>query len=160
MTTRDCVQCSAIKNNGKRCKNTTCKLAGLCYVHLRLVEGLEVKQSHIKGAGQGLITARAFKKNERIAGYGGVVLSQEEYAKKPSGYGIHLNSKEILDGRSTQSGIGRYANACRKENQLKGECKGNNARLVANVKAKNASIRTTKAVKKGSEIFIPYGKRY
>ena len=49
-----------------------------------------------------------------------------------SGYGIHINKHQVLDGKSTQSGLGRYANSCRKGNKDKGECKGNNAKLSVN----------------------------
>ena len=127
---------------------------------IRLVAGLQVKSSTIKAAGKGLYTARPFKKGEKVADYGGSVISQEQYAKSPSGYGIHLNKDQILDGKSTQSGIGRYANNCKTENKKKGECQGNNARIIPNVRNKTATIRATKGITKGTEIFVPYGRHY
>jgi len=42
--------------------------------------------------------------------YGGNVVSQNAYNQNPSGYGIHLNNNQVLDGKSTQSGTLTPAN--------------------------------------------------
>ena len=92
----------------------------MCFQHTKQKKGLQVKKSKIKNAGLGLYATKDFQNGQKIADYGGVVVSFAQYEKNPSGYGIHLNKKEVLDGKSTQSGLARYANNCRKVNKQKG----------------------------------------
>jgi hypothetical protein len=119
-----------------------------------------VKKSNIIGGGQGLYTTKDIKKNSTIAGYGGEVVSRQTYNQRPSGYGIALNKKQILDGRSTQSGLGRYSNNCRKGNKKKKQCRGNNSRITVNQRKRTARLKATKNIKKGSEIFTSYGRSF
>ena len=92
--------------------------------------------------------------------YGGSVVSQNTYNQDPSGYGIHLNKNQVLDGKSTQSGLGRYANTCKPANKKKGHCKGQNAKLTVNHMNQSASIKATKKIKAGEEVYVPYGNNF
>jgi hypothetical protein len=157
MSQRDCTQCSAMTKKGTRCTRKTCKYADMCYQHTKSNKNLEIKKSGIKQGGQGLFTTKKISKNQNVASYGGKVVSKQQYNASNSSYGIQINKDQILDGSSTQSGLGRYANSCRRANRDKGDCKGNNGKLVVNKQKKTARIKATKTIAKGSEVFVPYG---
>lgn len=156
----DCVRCEATTKSGKRCSRTTCKYAKYCYQHTRSLKKLEVRRSNIPEAGLGLFTLRDIKKGQVITPYGGVLVSPREYDASDSVYGIEFNKNQILDGASTQSSLGRYANSCRAGNIKKKQCKGQNARLSANKAKKTASVKATRNIKAGEEIFVSYGRSY
>ena len=160
MSQRQCKRCSAITKSGAQCSRTTCKYADQCYQHTQKNKGLQVKQSKIKGGGQGLYTTKPIKKGQNIAKYGGNIVSKVAYDKTEGGYGIQINKKQILDGRSTQSGLGRYANSCRTGNVKKKECKRQNAKLVVDNRKKTARVKATKNLKAGSEVYVPYGRGF
>jgi len=127
----------------------------MCFQHSKSTHGLQVKTSHIPNTGQGLYTTKTIKKGQKVASYGGNVVSQNAYNQKPSGYGIHLNKNQVLDGKSTQSGLGRYANTCKPANKKKGQCKGQNAKLAVNHRNQTASIKATKKIKAGELVYPP-----
>ena len=161
MAERECVRCKAKKKNGLRCSRNTCKYSDMCFQHTKQKKGLQVKKSKIKNAGLGLYATKDFQKGQKIADYGGVVVSYSQYEKNPSGYGIHINKKEVLDGKSTQSGLARYANNCRKANKQKGECVRNKAKIKVNTRTKKGTLRATAKIKKGEEIFTSgYGEKW
>ncbi len=161
MAERECVRCKAKKKNGLRCSRNTCKYSDMCFQHTKQKKGLQVKKSKIKNAGLGLYATKDFQKGQKIADYGGKVVSYAQYEKNPSGYGIHINKKEVLDGKSTQSGLARYANNCRKANKQKGECVRNKAKINVNTRTKKGALRATAKIKKGEEIFTSgYGQSF
>ena len=123
---------------------------------------LVVKPSGISGAGQGLFTLEKIKKNQKIVEYTGVVKTIEEFEAKPSWYGFTIPGDRIIDAHSTDSGIGRYANDCRKHNKEAGECSGINSRFVVNTSGGKTTvwITATKNIASNEEIFIPYGAGY
>ena len=156
---RECVRCSANTTSGARCKRTTCKYAKFCFQHTKSKLGVVVKASGIPNSGQGLYAVKDIPNKSKIVSYGGKIVSAAHYNRHPSGYGIDIGKGRILDGKSTQSGLGRYANACTVADKRHKRCKGNNARLSIN-NAGTASVKSTKSIKKGQEIFVSYGKQY
>ena len=160
MSQRDCSRCTALTKQGTQCSRTTCKYANMCFQHSKSTHGLQVKNSHIPNTGQGLYTTKTIKKGQKVASYGGSVVSQNAYNQNPSGYGIHLNNNQVLDGKSTQSGLGRYANTCKTANKRLGQCKGQNAKLTVNHRNQTASIKATKKIKAGEEVYVPYGNNF
>ena len=146
-----CPQCIATTSKGIRCKNNTCKYFEYCRTHTFYILGLTLKPSSIPGAGTGLFTTRSFKKGEHIANYTGELKPHSN-----SGYAVHIKKGLVLDAVSPNTAIGRYANTCKKND----DCKGNNAKLVVNTKAKTVRLVATKGIKKHSEVFVPYGRRY
>jgi len=160
MSQRDCVQCSATNKNGGRCSRRTCKYSDLCFQHTKKNKQLQVKTSGIQESGQGLYTTKRIKKGEKITDYGGKFKTKAEYDQTDSGYGIHFNQNLVLDGFSTQHGLGRYANDCRRENKRAGECSGNNARFSTNTQQRTASLKATKTIPRNTEVFVNYGNEY
>ena len=160
MSQRDCSRCTALTKQGTQCSRTTCKYSHMCFQHSKSTHGLQVKTSHIPNTGQGIYTTKTIKKGQKVASYGGNVVSQNAYNQKPSGYGIHLNKNQVLDGKSTQSGLGRYANTCKPANKRLGQCKGQNAKLTVNHRNQTASIKASKTIKPGEEDYVPYGNNF
>jgi hypothetical protein len=107
MSQRDCVRCSANKKNGDRCTRRTCKYSSQCFQHTKINKQLQVRKSQIQGSGQGLYTTKKIKKNQKITSYGGEFKTKPQYDATDSGYGIHFNKNLVLDGYSTQHGLGR-----------------------------------------------------
>lgn len=164
-STRECVQCSAYTNSGLRCKRSTCKYPDMCWQHTRQIKRLSIGPSNIRGAGDGLFTMRSIPIGGAITEYGGVDVDADEFGRDDyqSHYGIKLNRHIVRDGKSTQSGLGRYANTCRAANVRANECTGNNARY--SIDQRGDKIVTIKNMRNaripaGSEIFVNYGREF
>ena len=161
MSQTQCVRCRANKQNGDRCTRRTCKYSKYCYQHAKKLEGLKVTQSNIPNAGLGLFATKQFRKGQKVADYGGQIVSTASYRENPSGYGIQINRAVILDAKSTQSGLGRYANNCRKRDKQRNHCNGNNAKIVVNTRSRTATLRATKAIHAGQEVLTSgYGRAF
>lgn len=160
MSVRDCVQCQAPKKDGSQCSRRTCKSKDFCWQHLKTYRGLRIKPSQISNSGDGLYTTVDIKKGQRIGFYDGKKMSHAAYKANPSGYGLTLDRKTIVDAKSTQSGPMRYINHCRTTNKRSGQCKGNNAKYAPNHRKKRISVKATKKIKAGEEIFASYGRNY
>ena len=164
MSIREGVRCSALTKKGKglQCKKMTYIYSEFCKQHTESLFGLTLKPSSIPTAGTGLFTMKDIPKNHNIARYTGKVITQEEYDKNPSWYGVAIPHNRIMDAASTQTGLARYANDCRVANIREGDCKGNNSRFVKVTRAGKTTVwlRATKNIKAGSEIFISYGRKY
>jgi hypothetical protein len=156
MSIRECDQCSFIKANGERCKNRTCTTHPFCWQHLKKEHGLRVKPSTIAGAGHGLYTTRDIKNNSKIASYTGDILTKEQLQQRYPGntlgaYTLMQHGNKYVDARSTQTAVGRYANACDKP--------GSRVRCNAKL-TKAATLKSVKKIKAGDEVFVPYGRDY
>ncbi len=176
-TSWDCVRCSAKTSSGARCKRQTCKYSDMCWQHTYKIKKLRIGKSGIPNSGDGLFALRDFEPNEIIIEYGGKRVPAKEYRKGKGTYGIELSSKMVVDAKSTQSNLGRWANHCRAQDKRKKHCKGNNAffslfrgnkrrgkRAMINVRAdyedRPASEVRKGGIKKGEEIFVNYGSDY
>jgi hypothetical protein len=104
---------------------------------------------------------RSFKKGELITPYLGPVRQRVDFPDGDYGdYSVHLNAHEFIDGRSTQSSLGRYANDCRSVNKKAKICRGKNAKVYADTRNRRGVVRATKNIPKGSEVFVSYGVGY
>ena len=89
-----CPQCKAITEAGTRCKRHTCVRYPYCYQHLRLIDGLELKDSEIPNSGTGVFATKDFplkqkdkgskkkKKGGRVAMVGRWLLLWSPFGKK------------------------------------------------------------------------------
>ena len=157
---RDCQQCEALTKSRRRCKRRTCKYSKQCYQHTLINKGLSLGKSKIPNSGLGLYAEKKFKRGDRIASYGGVIVSSSDFKSSDSAYGLQVSNGEVLDSRSTQSGLGRYVNDCRASNKRRRQCKGKNSRLVWNSRSRTASVKATKTIQPGTEIYTSYGRGY
>jgi SET domain-containing protein len=161
MTTYTTVQCGATRQNGEQCKRNTTKYADMCWQHTRMHLNVEIKKSKIPRTGQGLFATDNIPKGTDIVDYGGVIHTEDEWAKLPdderTAYALKLHGPRVIDARDTQSGLGRWANDCRTANINANHCKGNNARFVR--RTHSAKVRSTKRIRRGQEIYVGYGGR-
>ncbi len=160
MSETQCSRCIALKKNGAQCTRNTCKYSNMCWQHTKSNKGLQIKPSGIPNTGLGLFTSKPFTNNQTIARFGGDIVPYEQYMMNPSGYGIHINNRTILDSKSTQSGMARYANTCKTENRRDGDCVSNNSRIVVNSRNQTASLKATRRIPTGNEVFAAYGNRF
>lgn len=159
MSIIECDRCHGTTINNERCKRRTCKYGIYCFQHAKSMYGLKLGQSNIAGANIGLFATKDIQNNKNIIEYTGLIRSHDDFNTNPSPYGVHLNNTTVLDARSTQSSIARYANDCRAINKRNGECRGNNARLT-NAHNNRINLRSTKNIRAGQEIFASYGREY
>ena len=157
-TTQTCVRCRATTSGGVRCKRNTCVRRKLCWQHLRAKKGIDVRDSNIDRGGKGLVAYKTFKKGDKIARYTGDYKTEAE--AEGSQYALQMFGGNVIDSTDTQDGLARYTNTCRKANKDAGECRGNNAKFVRDFRTNKARIKATKKIKKGREIFVPYGRAF
>lgn len=160
MSVRDCVQCDAITKKGTRCTRNTCKYPKQCFQHARKSTGLSLQPSSIPGSGVGLFSMKRIKKNQIISPYTGVNMTKQAYSADRSGYGVYLPGNRVLDARSTQSSMARYANSCRTTNKNQKHCPGNNAKLAYNARQGTYNLKATKVIPAGREVFASYGQGF
>jgi hypothetical protein len=163
---RECHRCDAKVFGGRRCNRVTCKYAKMCWQHTIQNKGLRLGKSKIPGSGTGLFATKTFKSGETVANYGGTVMDRKAYERTDSEYGIAMNKSLVLDGKSTQSGMGRYANDCRRSNRDAKHCRDTNARLsIANSRSSlkrtggvaKLKVKPRTTIKAGDEIYASYG---
>lgn len=155
MTTIDCVRCKFTKSDGLRCKRNTCVRKDYCWQHLRAVKGVDIRPSTLPGAGTGLVAFRNFRKGEKVAAYSGNLVSA--VAAHDSQYAVAWKNGEVVNASSSQHSIGRYANTCRSADKRGKKCNGNNVKLSRDFTRRKISLKATKRIKRGNEIFASYG---
>ena len=157
---RDCVRCQATTARGTRCSRITCIYPKYCFQHFRAKKGLRLAPSNIPGAGLGLFTTRAFQPNRKIAPYSGTLFDNASWEEDKSDYGVKYSEDQVLDGRSTQDGIARYANQCQATDRRARFCRGNNSQLRKTLQNNIILESRGSRIPAGREIFVNYGDRY
>ena len=80
--------------------------------------------------------------------------------RKRAAYGMKTSKNRYIDAADPMySSVGRYMNDCRPADKKKGYCK-TNARFTNPNAAGVISIRSTKGVSAGEELFGSYGSSY
>ena len=158
MSVRECVRCKATTRSGAACKRRTCKYTTYCWQHTIIISKLVIKKSGIPGAGDGLYTIKNIKKGDRILEYTGEIIENKVDDDKFYSYGLTVNNI-IIDAKSTQSQLGRYANDCQRRNKSQGHCKSNNAQFEYDEEDR-AYLVATKRIRAGGEVFTAYGNEY
>ena len=159
----DCIQCQATTSSGSRCKLRTCRQYPYCWIHLKKIDGLQVKTSQIPNAGKGLyyVGKKPIKKDKKIATYSARQVSR--HPDETSDYNLEVGRGRYLNSTSPLNYVGRYINDSRNT------AFRNNVRLTksAQIKMKNnrytVPIYTTKKINPkagGVELFLPYGRGY
>jgi len=161
--TIQCQQCQAETTSGKRCSNRTC-IDKYCWIHLRKIKHLRIKKSLLLNAGRGLFADDGtksqdivFKKNDRILSnitlYNGEKVTGKEldkrYGDDTAPYGIGMGS--VYEDGACVRGAGSMANHSPKQA---------NAKLSFDSKNKVFSVKATKNIKNGQEIYVNYGRDY
>lgn len=158
--TLECCRCEANTVKGERCKRRTRKQLPFCYEHARSILHVDIRPSTIPGAGLGLFALQEFKSGELIAPYKGEILTRaqmnERYDLEDGGlapYALQINANTFIDSACSR-GTGAFINT---------KPRHNNARFsVYSGRAghpPSASVRATKRIAPGEEIFVDYGPR-
>ncbi len=119
---------------------------------------LFVRKSQLPKAGKGLFTQVEILKGDRIVEYKGrrqpwkEVKDQDGY----NGYLLRLNHSTAINGLPSTSALGRFANDAAGMSKVKGL--RNNAEYL--IYGKRCFIEATRAISKGEEVFVSYGKEY
>ena len=136
-----------------RCKRRVCIGTPVCYSHR---DGLAVKQSTIPSAGKGLFVTKDIKKNSVIGSYEGEMRTLEQnYARYQGGNAPYAASAPpgVVDA-ACRRGILSMANASKQRRHT-------NAKLSNRVNSTGGvNVRSTKKIKRGSEVILYYGKSY
>ena len=157
----ECVQCSAQTKNGQQCSRWTCKYSDMCWQHTMRALGLKIAPSTIPGAGSGLFATRVFAEDSFICEYGGELVPRDEAEEEDykSEYVLAIDDDWVIDAKSTQSGLGRWAVDCLPVNRPQ-DCEDNNAEFEIDVENQSAALYATEEIQPGDEIFVSYGDVY
>jgi hypothetical protein len=119
-------------------------------VHYNDCPHFSIERSTISGSGDGLVAARAFDKGVLLGYYEGDLLSTTDpdfEERRKHGYCMQLSGKIIVDGRESFNGLQKCQHSPDDAN-------------VAMDKNGSGAIVTTRAIKKGEELFLSYGPSY
>lgn len=124
------------------------------------IMALVIKKSKLPGAGKGLFTTKAIRKDAKVIEYRGEIIGYKEYRrrarKEQDHYLFYLRSELCIDSLYTPQYKARYANDAAGITRLKG-IRNNSDFIIYDDKCFIVSSRDIKA---GEEIFVNYTKPY
>jgi len=155
-------RCEEIGKNNLRCKKRCIIGVPYCWIHLQYNHHLKIKPSTIAQAGLGLFAwdnksegRPIFKKDQKIIDFIGEVITNEEkeerYGEYTTPYALQVGSNSVIDPALLR-GVGSLANH-------KAQTYAN-AKFSTNPRNQTASIKATKNIRDGDEIFLSYGNDY
>jgi uncharacterized protein len=124
-----------------------------------LEKNLFIKKSQLPNAGKGLFTKKDIpKKGTRIVEYKGKIKKWKDVKHEDghNGYLMYITRNAVIDARPAIKTLGRYANDARGLTRIDGI--KNNCEYVS--EGNKCFIESLRAIKKGEEIFIGYGKEF
>jgi len=155
------LQCTDVTKKGTQCKRKCVIGSPWCSTHLSYKHHLKIKTSLIPNAGKGLFACDPlssdanevlFKKGATICKYFGEVIDRdtliERYSDKTGPFVIGISNNRFEDGAKTR-GVGSLANT-------------NPHHQNASISVYNgrASLKATKNIKNGDEVYLSYGREY
>ncbi len=156
---RKCVQCAYKKSDGQQCQLNTCRQFPYCWVHLRVVDGLQVKPSTVPGAGLGLFFV-GNKRTDHVKARNPIscysAKNVDTNASGTSDYIVKVGRSKFMNSEDKLNYVGRYINHSADPNvEISGthNIRERMGRFVLN-------IRTKKRVNKGDELFLDYGPNF
>ena len=162
-----CEQCQAITKNGTRCKLHTCRTLKYCWIHLKSIDGLQIKTSEVPDAGLGLFSTkkRPYSKNKAdptITYYSSDRISDNPNER--SDYILEVSDNQYLDSENPNNFVGRYINSF-KNHPTKSKRKANvrftqGTRIFKKDDRYVVPIKQKAKIDKGDELYINYGSDY
>lgn len=173
---RVCGQCVAHVKTGasRRCKKRVC-YGNLCFTHLMhggrnsTMPSLRIQRSSVPGLGRGLFFGKDMrvKKNQApvIAEYTGEEKTgaqiDREYGSAGGQYVLCNNSNSrCWDAKKTNAGVAQYANDPRGTGKKKNAKFGAPTRPGGPPALRALPKANAYTIKKGTEVFVPYGRGY
>jgi len=121
---------------------------------------LIVKKSQLPGAGKGLYTTKAIRRDAKIIEYRGEIIGYNEYRRRArreeDQYLFYLRRDKCIDALHTPQYKARYANDASGITRVKG-LRNNSDYLIFDDRC---YIVASRNIKKGEEIFVNYTKSY
>ncbi|MBS1635798.1 MAG: SET domain-containing protein [Bacteroidetes bacterium] len=121
---------------------------------------LIVKKSKLPGAGKGLYTTKAIRKEAKVIEYRGEIIGYEEYRRRArreeDHYLFYLRRDLCIDAMYTKQYKARYANDAAGITRVKGL--RNNSDYV--IFGDKCFIVASRDIKAGEEIFVNYTNHY
>lgn len=157
------IQCEDHTKTGARCKRRCIIGSPYCCTHLAYNHHLKIKPSLIPNAGKGLFAVDPltnqndilFRNKDTICEYRGEVINlatlNERYApgkKNTAPYAVQLSANAYEDAAKIR-GVGSLANKS-----------PNNSNATLSVYRGRASLKATKNIRNGDEIYLSYGSDY
>ena len=150
-------RCTADTKAGGWCKAHT-RYGCLCWVHRAQLNGTQIKDSTIAGAGKGLFARWDFNKGDAIVRYTGDIVQTADGANdggwQGSSYVLEVTDSWAIDAARTNTADGRMINDTVTTN------KRANVKFAFDARRKVVTIRALRAIKAGEELFISYGREY
>ena len=155
-----CERCSATKPNGSRCKNRTCKMYPYCWIHLKSINKLQVKDSTIPNAGKGLfyVGKDTFPSKKLITHYSAKQVSSQP--NKNSNYDLQISRNKFLDSSDPSNYVGRYINDKRNTNRQANVRFTSGRRIYDKMNRKVIPVISKSAIHPNTELLINYGRSY
>lgn len=153
----ECARCEAETKSGAQCKRRTRKQLPFCFEHARSILHVDIRPSTIPGAGLGLFALQEFKNNDLIVPYKGELLTKdqvdERYGAGLAKFVLQINKNTYIDSACSR-GTGSFINTN----------PGNNNSRFSVYSGRGgyppgASVRATKQIHIGAEIFVDYGEQ-
>ncbi|MDR3548391.1 MAG: reverse transcriptase domain-containing protein, partial [Candidatus Pacebacteria bacterium] len=146
-------RCCANSASGVQCKLRTCNGA-FCWRHLLKDLFLVLKKSLIPQAGKGVFAGRDFAPGEAITMYTGDIIVENKPDTSQSKYMFQVTNDIAIDAARRNAAPGRLINDSR------GTGSPPNLEWIVNRGTRRVHLKTTRAVKKGEEFYVPYGAAY
>jgi hypothetical protein len=128
----------------------------LRYLQMALI----VKKSQLPGAGNGLYTTKAIRKDSKIIEYRGEVIGNKEYRRRcrkmEDQYMFTIGRNRVIDARPTPQYKARYANDAAGITRVKGMSNNSDYMIFGN----KGFIVASRDINAGEEIFVNYTKPY
>ncbi len=150
-------RCAADTKAGTWCKAHT-RNGCLCWVHRAQLNGTQIKDSTLPGAGKGLFARWEFNKGDAIVRYTGDIVDTRkgdtEGGFEDSAYVLEVTNTWSIDAARTNTADGRMIN------DTVSSSKRTNCKFAFDSKRKIVTIRATRKIAIGEELFINYGRGY
>lgn len=155
------LQCTAHKKNNAQCKRKCVIGTPYCYTHLMYNEHLRIKESTIPNTGFGLFAMDPmaepdeiiFKSGKKITQYHGEIIDIDElierYGNKTAPYTIEIREDDLYEDGAIERGVGAIANT-----------KPNHNNATISIYRGRASLKASKNIRNGEEIFLSYGRSF
>jgi hypothetical protein len=168
-------QCRGSKTNGQRCRKRTCIGLEYCRDHLITEKHLQIKKSNIPDAGLGVFVrdpdrppnAVVFQRDQLIMQYEGEAITAQEaherYTSEETGqtitgaYAFKIDNNRVVDS-ATRRGTMSLANTTRGAQRQ--EYGPPNAKFSVNARAHTVSVKASRPLRNGEELYIAYGPSF
>jgi hypothetical protein len=131
-----------------------------CWIHLKSKDKLQVKQSSIPNAGEGLfyVGKQSFPSNKKITDYSAKTVSTS--SNPNSNYVFKVSGRKYLDAQDKDNYVGRYINSNRNTNKRPNVRFTKGTRIFNQFDRHTIPIYSKSVIQPNSELLINYGRTF